>query len=225
MSEQRNFLKDPGEAPTEGQRETERNHEDWVFNVKTHSLISPLYQPPLTYQSIPLTEQDVVGLFNQLTALGVFPGIKIYATSQTHTYDCLVKFECDPLTPGLQYISEEENPLGISPRLLGKKNFGTSSLTLEFKNNLDGLMADFGDSKSRKAFKHVDICVCWSQITPDFKGYEIEELNGTNYEDRSYPGATHLLHKEGDTHIIQVIMLQNVLKQITSSHIKFQSSS
>jgi hypothetical protein len=222
LSEQRAFLRDPGEAPTEGQRETEKNHEDWLFNVKDHSVKSPLHQPPVAYMSTPLTEQDVVGLFNQLAALGVFPGIRIFATSQSQTYDCLVKFESDVDAIGISYISEDKNPLGLSPRVLGKKRFETRSLTLEFKNNLDGLIANFGDSKSRKSFNHIDLCVCWSKIGPEFKGYELDELTGINFEERKFPGATHILRREDDTHVIQIIMIETVLRMISSSRIQLR---
>jgi hypothetical protein len=220
MADQRVFLRDPGEAPTEGQRETEKDHEEWLFNVKDHSKKSPIHQPPITYISTPLTEQDVVGLFNQLSALGVFPGIQIFATSQTKTYDCLVSFECDVETRGICYTAEDQNPLGLSARVLGKKQFTTRSLTLEFKNNLDGLTANFADSNSRKSFSHIDLCVCWSHINPTFKGYELEEITGSNFEERKFPGVTHLLRKDGDTHVIQVIMLKKVLQLIESGSVQ-----
>ena len=222
LSDQRAFLRDPGEAPTEGQRETEKDHEDWLFNVKDHSVKSPLHHVPIAYMSTPLTEQDVVGLFNQLAALGVFPGIRIFATSQIQTYDCLVRFESNVEARGLRYISEANNPLGLDPRVLGQKRFETRSLTLEFKNNLDGLIANFGDSKSRKSFNHIDLCVCWSKISPEFKGYEFDELTAINFEERKFPGATHILRREGDTHVIQVIMLETVIKMISSGRIQLQ---
>ena len=78
LGEQQEFLRPPGDAPTAEQRDIERNHDDWVYNVTTQAKQSPLHIPPVTYISTPQAEQDVVGLFHQLSALGVFPGIKIY---------------------------------------------------------------------------------------------------------------------------------------------------
>jgi hypothetical protein len=113
LGKQRSLLRPSGEAPTPEQRQVESDHSDWIFNVRKHAEASPLHIPPATYVSTPLTEQDVIGLFHQLSALGVFPGIKIYATSQIKTYDCLVQFDCGVDEPGLVYGSKEANPLCV----------------------------------------------------------------------------------------------------------------
>jgi hypothetical protein len=84
LAKQRALLRPSGESPTPEQRQVEKDHQDWVFNVRTHAKTQPLHIPPATFISTPLTEQDVVGLFHQLSALGVFPGIRTYATSQRH---------------------------------------------------------------------------------------------------------------------------------------------
>ena len=78
LADQRAFLRAPGEAPTPEQRQIESDHSDWMYNVRNHAESEPLHLPPTTFVSVPLTEQDVVGLFHQLSALGVFSGIKIY---------------------------------------------------------------------------------------------------------------------------------------------------
>jgi hypothetical protein len=116
LAKQRELLKPAGDAPTPGQRDVEKTHEDWLFNVRTHAKQGPLHIPPVSYVSTPLTEQDVVGLFHQMTALGVFPGIKVYSTSQIRTYDCLAQFDCSIDLPGLKYSSPAQDPLGVSPR-------------------------------------------------------------------------------------------------------------
>ena len=73
LAQQRSFLRAMGETPSAQQREVELNKQDWEFNVRRHQERSPLYIPPVTYESEPLTEQDAIGLFHQLCALGVFP--------------------------------------------------------------------------------------------------------------------------------------------------------
>ena len=176
LARQRALLRAPGESPTPEQRQIERDHADWMFNVQKHAEKSPLHIPPSTYISTPLTEQDVIGLFHQLSSLGVFAGIRVYATSQSQTYDSLVEYDCDRETPGLQYKGSEENPLGVSPYTVGTNTrFLTKRLTLEFKNNLDGLIADV-EGDSPKTFGHIDICVCWGNVGESFKGYELEPL-------------------------------------------------
>lgn len=114
MFKQKDFMRDPGESPNPGQRDIENSHGDWIFNVKLQQRENPLFAPPIRYISIPKTEQDVVGLFNQLSALGVFPGIQIFATSSSQTYDCLVQYDCNNHTKELLYKSKSENPLGVS---------------------------------------------------------------------------------------------------------------
>ena len=162
IAKQRAFLRPSGEAPTADKRDIERNHNDWEYNVRSHADKMPLHIPPVTYVSEPLVEQDVVGLFHQLSVLGVFPGVKVYATSQSKTYDCLVQFECGRDTNRLIYDGlGGKNPLGVSPYILGAKaQFRSAMLTLEFKNNLDGLVEDL-EGAGKKQFSSIDVCVCW----------------------------------------------------------------
>jgi hypothetical protein len=222
LADQRTFLRAAGESPTPEQRQIESNHDDWIFNVKTHAVSSPLHLPPATFISTPLTEQDVVGLFHQLSALGIFAGIKIFATSQSHTYDCLIRYD-SPIVDveGLRYSATDKHPLGLSPYILGTRDrFSTGDLTLEFKNNLEGFIAEIDDSNSRKSFRHIDICVCWSTSSDSFKGYALEEITEINLDERRYPGVTHLLRRDGEGHVVQIIMLQRVINIIQAGYIE-----
>ena len=215
FADQRALLRPPGEGPTPEQRQVEKNHEDWIFNVKTHHKNWPLYIPPVVYVSEPLTEQDVIGLFHQLCAVGVFAGAKVYSTSQSKTYDCLMEYNCPSATPGLAYTDAEHDPLGISPYTLGDgEDFSTRHLTVEFKNNLDGLIDDVGGDQSPKQFDNIDICVCWSKVGESFKGYELEPITASNIDRRQFPGVTHLLSHNGNPKAMSIIMLQTVTKMI-----------
>lgn len=223
MARQRDFLRAPGEAPTPEQRQVEKDHDDWLFNVRMHEKNSPLHIPPIVYQSIPLTEQDVIGLFHELAVLGVFPGIEIYATSQSKTYDCLVRYNTSTETQGLTYRASDENALGLSKFVLGEVSiFSTSTLTLEFKNNIDGLIEDIDNDNNRKNFSHIDICVCWSTVSNSFKGYSIEEITETNLEERKFPGITHLLRRDSDNQLIQVVMLKSIIDMIKAGRIQIR---
>jgi len=219
LAKQRSLLRPPGESPTPEQRQVEKDHADWVFNVRKHAETAPLHMPPVTYISTPLTEQDVVGLFHQASSLGVFAGIKVYATSQSQTYDCLVHYDCSPDEPGLQYRAGDDNPLGVSPFTLGTgKRFSTRQLTVEFKNNLDSLIEDV-EGESPKTFGDIDVCVCWSKVGDSFKGYELEAITESNLDERKFPGITHLLRRDGETHVVGVIMLETVTDMIRAGKI------
>lgn len=224
LAKQRALLRPSGESPTPEQRQIEKDHQDWVFNVRTHAKTDPLHIPPATFISTPLTEQDVVGLFHQLSALGVFPGMRIYATSQIHTYDCLVEYDCDRDCPGLLYRGKEEAPLGVSPYTLGTaKRFATKHLTVEFKNNLDSLIEDV-QGEGPKTFGNIDICVCWSQVGDSFKGYQLDVINEKTLDERKFPGVTHVLSRDGDHHAVAIIMLKTVVDMVRAGQLSFHSN-
>ena len=217
LANQRAFLRAVGETPSAQQREVELNKQDWEFNVRTHQTHNPLHIPPVTYESEPLTEQDVIGLFHQLCALGVFPGIHFLATSQSQTYDSLVSFRCAINEKGL---SASENSLGLAPSVLGDRDmFHTRNLTLEYKNNLDSLVADIDDDNRPKQYQHIDICVCWGTVQESFDGYELKLVDTTNLDQRRYPGTTHLLQRDGEAHSIEVIMLSTLRSLVESGQL------
>lgn len=218
LGSQKAFLRPAGEIATAGERENEKNHADWTFNVKLHHTQAPLHIDKIKYLSTPLTEQDVVGLFNQCCALNLFPGLQIYATSQIKTYDCLIRFDTEHDAPGFEYGGAEQNPLGITPFVHNSRRFSTRELTLEFKNNLEALTTEF-EGNSPKSFNHIDICVCWWKTGDTFRGYELEEITDSNADKRKYPGVTHLLRRDGDTHVVSIIMLKTVTDMILSGRI------
>jgi hypothetical protein len=221
LLKQNSMLKEAGEKTTAAQREVERNHEDWKDNVKAHQKSNPLAIPPVSYISTPLTEQDVIGLFHQLSALGLFPGLEVFATSAAHTYDCYVRFDCKSEIDLLRYGDITKNPLGLSSDVFAPEDtqFSTRGLTLEFKNNLDALIEDLDDEGERKTFNHIDICVCWGVLGEQHRSYSLAPIDESNLHERKYPGVTHLLRKDGEAHVMQVIMLEHIVQQIGAGHI------
>ena len=214
LARQRSFLRASGEIPSAQQRQVELDKQDWEFNVRRHLEHSPLHIPPVTYDSEPLTEQDVIGLFHQLCALGVFPGIHFLATSQSQTYDSLILFRCGS---DEKWLRASESRLGLAPSVLGGgETFHTRNLTLEYKNNLDSLIDDIDDDDRPKQYQHIDICVCWGSVQESFDGYELRPVSLSNLDQRRYPGTTHLLHKDGETHSIEVIMLSTIRELVES---------
>jgi hypothetical protein len=218
---QTGLLKPAGEKTTAAQRAVERNHEDWVDNVKAHAKDNPLFIPPISYGSTPIAEQDVVGLFHQFSALGLFPGLRILATSGQHTYDCYGVFESRDVER-LRYRAIDDNPLGLSSDVLAPddKDFMTRGLTIEFKNNLEGLLEDIDNPSKKKAFPHIDIAVCWSAIEDKHRWYKLDAITEANLHERRYPGMTHVLRKDNEGHVVQVVMLADIVKRIRAGQIR-----
>ena len=67
---------------------------------------------------------------------------------------------------------------------------------------------------TRKSYRHINVCVCWSSVSQKFSGYELSEIKELKIDSRELPGVTHLLEKDGDTHVVQVIMLKEVIRMI-----------
>ena len=147
--------------------------------------------------------------------------MKVYATSAAHTYDCYLVFDHRGDLDPLRYKSVDENPLGLSTDVLGpdEDTFSTKSLTLEFKNNLEGLLEEIDNQTKKKVFRHIDICVCWSVLEDKHKWYELDPITEANLHERRYPGTTHVLRKDGESHVIQVIMLEDIAKKISAGQI------
>lgn len=219
LLKQGGLLKPAGEKTTSAQRAVEKSHEDWVDNVKANAKDNPLSISPVCYASAPLTEQDVVGLFNQFAALGLFPGLKILATSAAHTYDCYVQFDCSQAVERLRY--SDSNPLGLSPDIFGIEDahFSTKGLTLEFKNNLEELIDNLDNPSSKKAFHNIHICVCWGSIETQHRWYTLDPITELNLHERHYPGITHVLRKDGEGHVLQVVMLEEIVRLFSAGQI------
>jgi hypothetical protein len=223
LLKQGGLLKPAGEKTTSAQRKVEKDHDDWVDNVKANAKENPLSIPPVCYASTPITEQDVVGLFNQFAALGLFPGLKILATSAAHTYDCYVIFDCRDRVERLRYT--DDNPLGLSQDIFGvdDTHFSTRGLTVEFKNNLEGLIDNLESPSSKKAFSHIDICICWGSIDTDHRWYTLDPVTEANLHERHYPGVTHVLRRDSHTHIIQIVMLEEIVKKVSTGQIRWEA--
>lgn len=94
--------------------------ETWIDTqkeyAKTHPLIikgSGLFAPEeeLPIRSLPLVEQDVVALFNQMLSSGVIRGIQLLSSSQFNQYDGLYRIQMDP--PFSKFTRNSQNPLGV----------------------------------------------------------------------------------------------------------------
>jgi hypothetical protein len=48
----------------------------------------------------------------------------------------------------------------------------------------------------------------------------LQEIDEGNLHERRYPGITHLLRKDDESHVIQMVMLESIVKKIAAGHIR-----
>lgn len=164
----------------------------------------------LAFLSSPQCEQDVVALFHELIGMGVLRGYGIYATSEHMRYDSLILTEY----PDQSFAFDKAtNPLGVSlPHI---KNGPSGAMILEYKFNMDGLIADF--DKEEKYARDVGLCVCWELGAAYKEHYSIESLLvGSNGGDRVFYGATHKVYKDR-TPEFEVICLHDLMKFLVNA--------
>ena len=66
---------------------------------------------------------------------------------------------------------------------------------------------------------NIDVCVCWGKVGGSFKGYELEETTESNLDERQFPGVTHLLRRDGDVHMVKIMMLQTITRMIEAGNL------
>lgn len=198
---------------------------NWKKSLEEHESNSPLilsnenFFLPLNEISVtsePSREQDVIALFNQLLAGGVIRGIKIVGTNEMSTYDGAYRIRVGPSYDDHSF-EETTNPLGIDStkvdELKAVKPEGfvsTDMKVLEYKFSLDGLITDIttGDKKSGD----MDLVVAW-ETGEDYEQYFGLEsyLLEESREERQYHGVTHALRDEHGHHVMDVIILKDLI--------------
>ena len=145
----------------------------------------------LSYTCRPSCEQDVIAIFHELIGLGLIKGVRFLCTSQDDRYDgCYVgEYNSAQIHP----FSATHRPLGVDPKLVSNKE--TRPFVLEYKFDLDGLIADF--AKERKYSNEINAIVCW-QIGDAFEeNFSVRSyLVGEEGAGRQFYGATHSLWHE-----------------------------
>lgn len=175
----------------------------------------------ISISSEPSREQDVVALFNQLVAGGIVRGLTVVGTNEMSTYDGAYRIRIGPNYED-HVFDEETNPLGISNEVAGDyeeecpEGFISSKLyVLEYKFSLDGLITDLttGDKKAAD----IDLVVAWEAGTDYRKFFTITSLlNPQGSEDRSFHGVTHVLVDEHGQHVMDVILLKDLIGHLNN---------
>jgi len=159
------------------------------LTIKGKGLFMPTEEVPIT--STPLTEQDVVALFNQLLSAGVVRGIKIMATSQHETYDGLYKIEMTK--PYTRYIfNKDTNPLGVPESIFAQGDVLSKPYILEYKFNADALIDDI--EREEKGVKDIQLVIAWEMGEAWQARYRVIPLLHLEY--------AHHRHIHGCTHIV-----------------------
>lgn len=193
---------------------------DWVRAQEAHEIERPLsltnknfFAPTneISITSEPVSEQDVIVLFNQLIAGGVIRGIKLLATSQTQQYDGVFKFIIrDPLSN--HEYNKESNPLGVQ-QLQYNKEYTSPPKILEYKFNIDALIREF--ESEYKSEKEIHLAIAWELGSECQRNYDVVSLlDLDNLHLRDYHGITHILSSA--TTKFYVIVLKELIDYLNS---------
>ena len=160
---------------------------------------------PVAYISVPQCEQDVIALFHELVGTGVFRGLKFLATSGTTRYDCC--FKTHYLRKDNLGFKRNETPLGVSERNITDKE--SRPMVLEFKYDLDGLIADF--EKEVKYPSDVQLAICWDIGELYRERYRIVSLLARDEgASRFVYGATHAAYQDRERRF-EIICLRDLI--------------
>jgi len=160
----------------------------------------------LSLISEPQQEQDVISLFHELLGVGLLKGYRIFATSQSETYDSL--YELDYSGDGDFKYERTHRPLGVAERYLGE---ATEPKVLEYKYDFDGLLDDI--EQEVKSQSHIQLVVCWS-VSDRYrdKFFFKSLLIGDEGSERVNFGATHQAFPDSSSEMVfEVLVLKDLL--------------
>lgn len=187
---------------------TKASGELWNFKIKqieyrkAHALEFSIDGRKIALKSMPQQEKDVVALFHELLGAELIRGYKILSTNEHERYDCIFFTDFNPTDKWSRDLL-----LGVSKSEAG---FGESEpKVLEYKMDLDGLIADFESEK--KYPKDVDLLICWS-MGNDYR--DSFTMTSFLYDEegsiRYFFGATHALYKEREK-VLEIICLSDLI--------------
>ncbi len=197
----------------------------WKKQLEQHEIEAPLllknanFFVPVNEISIsaePSREQDVIALFNQLIAGGVVRGIKVVGTNEMSTYDGAYRVKVGPDYEN-HIFDEDSNPLGVTDELSADfeedhpGGFLSNKLkVLEYKFSLDGLISDL--TTGDKQASDIDLVIAWEAGEDYIQLFGLSSLlidEGSS--DREYHGITHTLSDEHGNHVMDVILLRDLI--------------
>jgi hypothetical protein len=191
------------------QKEYEKTH---PLVIKGKGLFAPEEELPI--RSLPLVEQDVVALFNQMLSSGLIRGMQLLSSSQFNQYDGLYRIRMDP--PFTKFVRRDDNPLGVDEeRFAGMDVVMTSNVrVLEYKYSLDALIEELGTTQ--KNADEIGLVVCW-EMGEKWKGQfdVLSFLDDNNRHHREFHGLTHhLSHSASGLPAFPVIALRDLVSYL-----------
>lgn len=186
---------------------------NWLDEKRKYRIDNPLEFAfegrRISYTCTPSSEQDLVALFHELVGLGVIRGVRFLCTSEHDRYDgCYVT---DYTSMENHAFSAINNPFGVSQKLIAARE--SRPFILEYKYDLDGLIADF--EKEAKHPKEINTIICWS-VGNDFSSrYALRSyLVDDEGAGRQFFGATHSFWHER-IKLSEVICVSDLLKYLS----------
>jgi len=193
-----------GESKLDEWIKTQENHEKGhPLKISNPHFFAPLNEVSIT--ATPVSEQDVIVLFNQLIAGGVIRGLRLMATSSHKQYDGIYRFFVnEPL--GNHLYDKAKNPLGVQ-ELKHASAFTSKPYVLEYKHDVDALIQEFENEEKTEG--HVDLVIAWNIGSLWKRRYSVTSLlDLDNLQHREFHGLTHIFRDEktGETRFFGVIL-------------------
>lgn len=167
--------------------ETDTYH--WLEDKKKYRIDHPLEfvfeGRHLAYACEPSSEQDLISIFHELVGIGIFSGIRFLCTSERDRYDGCYFTQYDNVE---QHAYSPERPLGVSSKLISQRE--SRPFVLEYKYDLDGLIADF--AREQKFQNEIKAIICWKIGDAFQENFSVRSyLLGEEGSARQLYGATH----------------------------------
>ncbi|MEP4903850.1 MAG: hypothetical protein ABJX82_18775, partial [Paracoccaceae bacterium] len=195
-------------------KQLEQHEADAPLLLKNKNFFIPINE--ISISAEPSREQDVIALFNQLVAGGVIRGVKVVGTNEMSTYDGAYRVKVGPDYQNHVY-DEDANPLGVTEQISADyeeerpEGFLSSQMkVLEYKYSLDGLISDLTTGDKQAA--DIDLVIAWESGEDYMQLFEMNSLlidDGNS--DRDYHGVTHTLSDEHGNHVMDVILLRDLI--------------
>jgi hypothetical protein len=206
-----NLLKpDTGAATIMPDRELYEWKKAQEANETKHPLSFEMGGRAIALMSEPQQEQDVIALFHELVGIGLFRGLRFYATTHHERYDSLFYFDY-PHDETYRY-TRGGNAVGVSPSL--ELPSRSAPMVLEYKYKFAALSRDI--QREEKFARDMDLIICWE----DGEGYEEQFslhslLVGEEGSLRKIYGSTHRAYVQGDSQPqFEVIILRDLLQYL-----------
>jgi hypothetical protein len=199
------------------------NLSKWIEDQKEHEKKAPLvikgkglFMPTeeLPIRSLPIVEQDVVALFNQMLSSGVVRGIQLLSSSQYNQYDGLFRIRLEP--PFSKYVRADDNPLGVDQEFFAgmSQTIESPVRVLEYKYSMNALIEEFGTSDKKP--DDIGLAVVWELGDRWSEYFDIVSfLDDDNVHHREFHGFTHVFkHSVSGAPAFPVIVLKDLISYL-----------